>query len=114
MSISEMDRARHAEERGRILQALQQNYRVEMTSVRALAGALDLVGFPMTRAGLEFNLVLLADSGYLKVWRAKDLPGWRGDRPMDRSAETILFARLSPLGLRLIDGAAAADPQVRF
>jgi hypothetical protein len=109
-----MDRARHAEERGQVLEALKQNYRAPMTSVRSLAGALDLVGYPMTSSGLEFHLVYLADAGYLRIWRANDLPQYRQDRQHDRRADAILFARLTPRGLQLIDGLERPDPSVRF
>jgi hypothetical protein len=109
-----MEHARHAEERGAILQALRQDYRAQMTSVRSLARALDLVGHAMRPEGLEFSLAYLADCGYLRVWRAGDLPGWRTDRQNDVRGDAIVFARLLPKGLQLIDGRTAADPSVIF
>jgi hypothetical protein len=114
MSITEMDRARHAIERGHILLALQQDYREVMTSVRSLVGAIDLIGYPMTVKELEFHLVRLADGGYIRIWRAGDVPGYRRDRSMEERASRIVFARLLPPGLQLIDGDIAADPGVRF
>jgi hypothetical protein len=112
--ISELEKARHADEKGAILQALSQNYAAKMTSVRALVGALDLLGHAMTSEGMQFALMYLADCEYIKIWRNEDLPGWRPDRMNDTHGYTIVFARLLPKGLLLIDGRIAADPGVRF
>jgi hypothetical protein len=109
-----MELARHKEERGQILLLLRQDYSMEMTSARALGNELDLAGRRMAKSGLQFHLVLLADSGYVRIWRAHDVPGWRSDRQMDESGDTIMFARLTPKGLHLIDGLIAADPAVIF
>ena len=114
MNIRSMELARHKEERGQILSLLRQDYAMEMTSVRALANELDLVGRRMAVGGLQFHLVLLADSGYVQIWRAHDVPGWRSDRQMDESGDAIVFARLTPKGLHLIDGLIPADPAVIF
>lgn len=112
--ISEMERARHSEERGVILQALRSDYRSKMTSVKSLGRALFLVARPMTEDGLQFHLNLLADSGYVKIWRVEDLPGWRADREAGSRYDAIVFTRLMPKGLQLIDGAIASDPTVSF
>jgi hypothetical protein len=112
--ISEMERARHAEQRGTILQALRSDYRSRMTSVNSLRGALYLVAQTVTGDSLQFHLSLLADTGYVKIWRAEDLPGFRPDREMNMPADRIVFARLTPKGLQLIDGAIEADPSVSF
>ena len=112
--IRELDEARHASERGAILQALKQGYDQEMVSVGSLASTLNMVGMPMTRESLSFSLSLLADSGYVRIWRAREVGKWRADRMNEMRPDAILFARLMPLGLRLVDGLAAPDPQVTF
>ena len=112
--IREMEEARHGQERGTILQALKQGYQMEMVSLGTLASTLNLVGQPMTRDGLQFSLSLLADAGYVKIWRARDLATWRTDRPSEVRPDVILFARLTPKGLGLIDGYVMADPIVSF
>ena len=112
--LTEVEMARHADERGRILLALHQEYGREMTSVRSLRGALDLLGYSLSQESLEFSLVYLAESGYLKIWRLRDTPAWRPDRDGDASPERIVFAKLLPKGVRLIDGREPADAGVRF
>jgi len=112
--IKDMEAARHNEERGAILYALRQEVGAEMTSVRTLAMALNLAGMPMTHSGLQFSLGLLADAGYVKIWRARDVGAWRKDRLNDVRPEAILFARLLPQGLALIDGKSEPDPNVSF
>lgn len=112
--ISEMEQARHAEERGVVLKALQGDYRSKMTSVRSLRNALFMVGQAVTGEGLQFHLSLLADSGYVRIWRADELPQFRPDRDMEVRPDTIVFARLLPKGLHLIDGRIAADPMIAF
>ena len=114
MSITEMEKARHAEERGAILQALRQEYASEMTSVRSLSRALDLLGYPTTAEGLQFHLSLLADKGYVRIWRAKNVPGFRRDRPIAERGDAIVFARMTPSGLALVDGDAPEDVVVTF
>ena len=114
MSIADVERARHAEERGAILLALSQDYSSRMTSVRALARALDLTGHPMRPEGLQFSLTYLAECDYIRIWRAEELPGWRSDRMNDTRGDTIVFARLLARGLQLIDGQVAPDPSVIF
>ncbi len=112
--IRELEEARHGLERGAILLALKQGYSQEMVSVGTLARALNLVGTPMTAEGLQFSLSLLADSGYVRIWRARETGAWRPDRAGDVRPDHIVFARLAPKGLRLIDGQAEADPLVTF
>jgi len=114
MGAAEIERARHAEERGAILLALHQEYSRSMTSVKSLSRALDLLGYPITREGLRFHLSLLADLEYTKIWRARDTAMWRADREHEMRADEIVFVRLLPKGLQLIDGAIAADPAVSF
>jgi hypothetical protein len=109
-----MEEARHAEERGAILLALKQGYDQEMVSVGSLSKALNMVGSPMTVEGLQFSLSLLADSEYIKIWRAKAMGKWRADRVNEMRPDTIMFARLAPKGLLLIDGQIEADPLVTF
>ena len=112
--IRQMVEARHAEERGAILGALKQEYGSSMVSVRTLASALNLTGHPMTSSALQFSLTLLADCGYVKTWSARDMGVWRPDRDNDLRPDAILFARLLPHGLALIDGKIPPDPNVSF
>ena len=114
MSIREAEAARHAEEKGAILLALKHTYASEMTSVRALWRQLDMLGHPMRPEGIEFALVYLAERGYIQIWRARELPGWREDRQMEQAPDRIVFARLKPEGLLLVDGDVQADPKVIF
>jgi DNA-binding transcriptional ArsR family regulator len=116
MTMSDVDLARKANERGVIIRTLREDYTAEMTSVRSLIGALDLQGISLSHEDLSFHLQLLADAGYIRIWRARELPGYRKDRRVGSFVrpETIMFAKLLPLGLRLLDGLAAEDPQVRF
>jgi hypothetical protein len=112
--ISEMERARHAAERGVILQALRSDYGSKMTSAGTLRRALFLMAQPVTEDGLQFHLNLLADLGYIKIWRVEDAPGYRVDRNTTTRGDRIAFARLQPKGLQLIDGDIEADPSVSF
>ena len=114
MNIQAAEAARHAEEKGAILLALKHSYTGVMTSVRSLWRQLDISGHPMRPVGLEFALAYLADRGYIKIWRARELPNWRDDRPMDVSGDSIVFARILPEGLLLVDGEAPTDPKVIF
>jgi hypothetical protein len=113
MRLTEMEEARHARERGAIMEALKQG-QMEMVSIGSLAATLNMVGQPMTRQSLQFSLVLLADSGYVQITRAKDTPAWRPDRANDARPEAVVFAKLLPRGLMLIDGRIAADPLIVF
>ncbi len=99
---------------GAILLALKQAYGRERVTLRELSGTLNLVGSPMTAESLQFSLSLLADSTYVRIWRAKDVGNWRPDRLNDVDPDTIVAARLLPRGLQLIDGNIQADPQVTF
>jgi hypothetical protein len=112
--ISEMDKARHAEERGEILKALHSDYSSRMSSVKMLGRVLFMAGQSITPGALQFHLSLLADSGYVKIWRAEEMPGFRPDRGMESRGDVIVFARLMPRGLQLIDGQIPADPGVSF
>ena len=112
MSISESEKARDAAGRGQILTALKQDYGREMTSVRSLWKALDLLGHPISGSGLQFSLNLLADEGYIRVWRASEFQ--RQDRVPDERGDVIIFCRVTPRGLRLIDGEEPANPSVIF
>ncbi len=111
---SELDKQRHALERGEILRTLKEDYSARMTSVLTLLRALDALGTSLTPDGLGFHLELLAERGYVKVWRARDTPGYRRDRPSADKPETIKFAKLMAKGLELIDGLIAEDPLVAF
>jgi hypothetical protein len=112
--ISEMEHARHAAQRGTILETLRHDYCSEMTSVKSLSRALFMLGQAITAEGLQFHLSLLSDGGYVKIWRHKELPTFRPDRETDVAADRIAFVRLKPRGLQLIDGKIPADPDVSF
>lgn len=114
MKIIQLEQQRHAEERGAILRSLQEDYGREMTTVRSLSGALDLQGYPLSVESLQFSLQYLADQGYLKAIRAGEIPAYRRDRMGAGNPETILFVKLLPKGIQLLDGMAAEDPRVRF
>jgi len=112
--MADIEKARWAQERGSILRTLKEDYVREMTSIRSLIRVLDAQGVPLSHDELSFHLRYLADQGYVRILRARDLPGFRRDRPMDVSAETIMFAKLEPRGLQLLDGLIAEDPSVAF
>jgi hypothetical protein len=82
--------------------------------VRSLARALDLLGYSMTVMALEFSLVYLAEQGYIQIWRARDVPGFRPDRARGESGDGVAYAHLLPKGLWLIDGEIEADRSVSF
>jgi|ERR1019366_2942163 hypothetical protein len=110
-----IERARHAMEKGAILRVLQDAYGGPALMVGALGSVLDNLGYPMSPTNLQFSLTYLAESDYVRVVKAKDVPGFRRDRlrPGD-SPETIVMVQLTPLGLRLVDGMAPEDGQIRF
>lgn len=112
--IREMDEARHTQERGAILCALKQEYGGGMVPLRTLASALNLVGMPMTMDSLQFSLTLLADLGYVRIWRAEELGLWRADRANEIKRDSIIGTKLLPRGLNLVDGRIAPDASVSF
>ena len=112
--MADIERARWAQERGSILRTLKEDYVREMTSTGSLIRVLDAQGVPLSHDELSFHLRYLADQSYVKIWRARDLPRFRRDRPMGISAETIMFAKLEPRGLQLLDGLIPEDPSVAF
>ena len=114
MSITEVEKARHNLERGAILRALQEDYTSRMTAISTLAGALDLLGYAMTRDSLTWSLNLLADSGYVRVVRADETAAWRRTKTHLASSDAIVFAKILPKGLHLIDEQIDADPMVTF
>ena len=109
-----LDNVRHARERGTILRALQQEYSGRMTRVADLAGAMDLLGYPMSMEDLGFHLVYLSDDGYVRIVRASETAGYRRDRLGAGSPDAIVFCKLLPKGLRLIDGAEPENAGVKF
>jgi hypothetical protein len=112
--MATIDRERQARRKGDILRILLQDYRRNMTSVRALNGALDMLGEPVGPDSMQWDLIYLADQEYIKIWRVKDRPGFRHDRQSSEDPEIIEFAKLMPKGIQLLDGNAAEDPQVKF
>jgi len=109
-----LDNVRHARERGMILHALMEEYSGRLTRTADLAGALDLLGYPMSMEDLGFHLVYLSDEGYVRVVRAGETPGYRRDRLGAGDPDAIVFCKLLPKGLRLIDGTEPENPGVRF
>lgn len=109
-----MEIQRHAHQRGDIVRALYEDYTSNMTSVHTIIGALDAMGTSLAAETLDRHLVYLSDSGYVKIWRTRDMPGWRSDRRGAGSPDEIRFAKLLPLGLQLLDGIADANPGVKF
>jgi len=112
--MAQVEQARHAIQRGGILSCLHGDYASRMTSVRALQSAMDMLGEPMSFSSLAFHLHYLSDSGYLRLWTAADMPGFRADRSGDGDPHAVKFAKLLPKGIQLLDGAIEADPLVRF
>ena len=114
-SMSQLENLRYAEIRGKILSILAEDYTSRMTSIGTLVGALDLRGFSLSEEKLAFHLTYLEDSGYVRVWRTRDMPNFRGDRGSgDGSPDNIRFVKLMPAGLQLLDADRPADPKVRF
>ena len=64
------------------------------------AAGLDLLGFPVSQAAFAAHIKYLQGQGYIDVWRNKDMPGYRIDRPNCGDPNEIRFARLSPKGLQ--------------
>lgn len=114
MSMSEVERQRYARQRGDIIRVLYEDYTANMTSVDSVIGTLDAMGTALAPETLDFHLVYLADSGYIRLWRTRDMPGWRSDRINRGNPEEIRFAKLLPLGLQLLDGITDANPGVKF
>jgi hypothetical protein len=114
MAMADVEQQRHAVERGQVLRVLHEDYCNEMTSVRTLQGTLDALGVFLSQDGLEFHLTYLEAQGYLRIWRAKDTPGWRSDRAGRVKPNQMMFAKLLPKGLQLLDGLTPEDPMVRF
>lgn len=102
---------RHAEERGRILQLLAD---IEMSSPGSLLAALELWGHVISPESLLSHWRYLEQSGYIRVVRTRDLPGWRPDRVSEGSPDQPRFASLLPKGMQLVSGQIEADPMVRF
>lgn len=114
MSGNDMALLREAQERGALLRVLAQDYARVRTPFSSLAGALDLLGFPMTVETLQWALIYLSDRGYIRVWRASDERTYRSDRVGTQIADMVVFAKLLPEGKLLLDGRRAEDPGVRF
>ena len=115
MATSDVERARHALEKGAILRVLQDAYGGPALMVSALGAVLDNLGFPMSPTGLQFALTYLGESGYARVSKAKDIPGFRRDRlRQGESPEMVVMAQLTPLGVKLLDGTVVEDEQIRF
>jgi DNA-binding transcriptional ArsR family regulator len=114
-SMHELENLRYAEIRGKILGILAEDYISRMTSIGTLVGALDLRGYSLSEDKLTFHLTYLEDSGYVRIWRTQDMPGFRRDRMLaSASPDDIRFAKLMPAGLQLIDADRPEDPKVRF
>jgi len=112
--MADIEKARWSQARGAILLTLKDDYAHEMTSVASLIRVLDAQGVSLSHKDISFHLRYLSDQGYARIWRARDLPGFRRDRLMDVKPEMIMFAQMQPRGLQLIDGQIDADPAVAF
>jgi hypothetical protein len=112
----ELERERHNRERGDILLVLKEDYQREMTSTHNLLGTLDALGSALSEEDLAFHLTHLAGQGYLRILRAREMPGYRTDRrlPGWEKPESIKFVKLLPKGLQLLDGVIPEDPHVKF
>lgn len=110
-TVNSIKLLRQAEERGQILQLLAD---MEMTSVGSLLAALDLFGHVVSVESLVSHWRYLEQSGYIRVVRARDLPGWRADRVSEGNPDQPQFAQLLAKGLQLVNGAIEADPMVKF
>lgn len=114
--MTEVEAARHAEERGLILRTLHEDYTSKMTSVNSLGRALDSMATSLSPETLDFHLVYLSQQMYIQIWRAEDMPNFRTDRKGPRwiAPQAIVFAKLLPRGVQLIDGDIPSDPKVAF
>jgi hypothetical protein len=114
--MDELEKSRHAAQRGDILRTLKEDYTSTMTSLRSLLYALDLQGSSLSADGLGFHLTYLEGQGYVQLWRYRDMPHFRKDRPVTGAVkvDTIMFAKLLPKGLQLLDGLIPEDPSVVF
>jgi len=109
--VNNLELLRHAEERGRILQLLADT---EMSSVGSLLPGLELSGYVISPESMLSHCRYLQQSGYIRVVRTRDLPGWRADRRPEGNPDEPRFAALLPKGLQLVSGQIEADPMVRF
>lgn len=112
--MAEVERQRHAQERGAIIKTLKEDFRRPMTTAKVLLGALDAQGISLSLEGLVFHLRYLGGQGFVEITEAQDMPGYRRDRPGSHKPESIMGAKLSPKGLQLLDGAIEEDPLVTF
>lgn len=112
--MSELDNERHAHERGEIIRVLMADYGQRMTTVVALLRALDALGHSLTPNGLVTHLTMLEEREYVKLWRAKDRPGYRRDRNGTTKPDTVEFCKLTVRGIELLDGRIAEDAMVTF
>jgi DNA-binding transcriptional ArsR family regulator len=114
--MTEAETARHAQVRGEIIRVLKEEYGGDMMTVRVLLRALDALGWSLSQEDIEFHLQYLADQGYVEVRRVRDTTGYRKDRVLQRGVKpaTMVFARLLPRGIQLMDGLLAEDPSVAF
>lgn len=106
MTMTDFERDRHRRERGAIVRALKQVYSEPMTGVQSLRSVLRILGFALSPKALQFHLTFLAERGYIQIWRADQMPGYK-DEPDSEGAWTppdeIVFAHLLSSGLELLD-----------
>lgn len=114
MTLSKIEQQRHAEEKGKILTILHEQYGNQLTTVRSLVGTMDLMGFPMSRDTVRFALQYLQDRGYIEVRRTRDQPGYRSDREWEGDPNAPVTVGLRADGVLLINGQMPADPAVIF
>jgi hypothetical protein len=116
MSVQDLELARQAQQRGMILRILREDYAASMVSIGSLLRVLDSIGISISEPALSFHLMYMHQQGYLKIWRANEIAGYRTDRrgPFWVAPDTIVFAKLDARGLQLIDGDFPVDPKVAF
>lgn len=99
--------------RGKILQVLLEDYVTERTRIGMLIQALP----DRSPQEVYFDLTYLEQQEYVRVWRERDLELHRRDRMPDDDdwkPSDMVFAKLLPRGLQLVEGAIPGDPLVVF
>ncbi len=100
------------EQRYWILQKLRQGYGGSMAIANSIFNELVADGLAQQQGQKEFELHLVGLSvrGYLRIYRAKDMPWYRGVPFLfaDRS-DTIMFAKILPAGLSVVEEAEHSE-----
>lgn len=108
-------RAKHVEtaeeQRGRILVALERFFGA---STAMASGLFQLLNGALAQNDFNSHLKGLANSGYLEIFRADQMPGYAVKRSDWLPPETIMFVKLLPIGFQLLAGKAPYDPTVQI